>query len=167
MVTHYGQYGPGIESRWRWDFLHLSKPALGPPSLLYNGYQVSFPEVKRRGRGADRPPLSSAEVNTPFWSSWPVLGWTFIKKWPSFRETCCVHSVKWFMSWRTWRQAPLKRCYERLSTRLHAAHPKGSNFTVIAVRSSNPIHKVPKPNSWMANLTLNFHHSFLLTVYAT
>ena len=29
----------------------------GPPSLLYNGYKVSFPGVKRPGRGVDHPPL--------------------------------------------------------------------------------------------------------------
>ena len=28
--THYMLDGPGIESRWRRDFLHLSRPALGP-----------------------------------------------------------------------------------------------------------------------------------------
>jgi hypothetical protein len=28
----------------------------GPPSLLYNGYRVSFPGVKRPGRGVDHPP---------------------------------------------------------------------------------------------------------------
>jgi hypothetical protein len=33
-----------------------------PPSLLYDGYRVSFPLVKRPGRGVDHPPLSSAEV---------------------------------------------------------------------------------------------------------
>jgi hypothetical protein len=34
----------------------------GPPSLLYNGYRVSFPGVKRPGRGVDHPPPSNAEV---------------------------------------------------------------------------------------------------------
>jgi hypothetical protein len=34
----------------------------GPPSLLYNGYRVSLPRVKRRRRGLDHPPTSSAEV---------------------------------------------------------------------------------------------------------
>jgi hypothetical protein len=34
----------------------------GPPSLLYNGYRVSFPGVKRPGRGVDHPPTFSAEV---------------------------------------------------------------------------------------------------------
>jgi len=34
----------------------------GPPSLLCTGYRVSFPEVKRPGRGVDHPPTSSAEI---------------------------------------------------------------------------------------------------------
>jgi hypothetical protein len=28
----------------------------GPPSLVYNGYLVSFPGLKRPGRGVDHPP---------------------------------------------------------------------------------------------------------------
>ena len=46
--TSYGLDGPGIESRWGRDFPHLSKPALGPPSLLYKGYRV-FPGGKAAG----------------------------------------------------------------------------------------------------------------------
>jgi hypothetical protein len=34
----------------------------GPPSLLYNRYRVSFPGVKRSGRGVDHPPWSSARI---------------------------------------------------------------------------------------------------------
>jgi len=30
IVTRYGMDGPGIEFRWGWDFLHPSRPALGP-----------------------------------------------------------------------------------------------------------------------------------------
>jgi hypothetical protein len=30
IATGYGLEGPGIESRWRRDFPHLSRPALGP-----------------------------------------------------------------------------------------------------------------------------------------
>jgi hypothetical protein len=56
----------------------------GPPSLLYNGYRVSFPGVKRRGRGFNHPPPSSARVKervklylySPSGPSWPVLGRT-------------------------------------------------------------------------------------------
>jgi hypothetical protein len=33
-----------------------------PPSLLYNGYRVSFPGVKRPGNGVNHPPTSGAEV---------------------------------------------------------------------------------------------------------
>lgn len=36
------------------SFSHPSRSALGPPSLLYNGYRV-FPEVLRLGRGVDHP----------------------------------------------------------------------------------------------------------------
>ena len=32
------------------------------PTLLYNGYRVSFPGLKLPGCGVDHPPLSSAEV---------------------------------------------------------------------------------------------------------
>ena len=53
----------------------------GPPSLLYNGYRVSLPGVKRQGRGVDHPPPYSAEVKervelylySPSGLSWPVL----------------------------------------------------------------------------------------------
>jgi hypothetical protein len=30
IATGYGLGSPGIESRWGWDFMHLSRPALGP-----------------------------------------------------------------------------------------------------------------------------------------
>jgi hypothetical protein len=40
---------------------HPDRP-WGPPSLLYNGYRVSFPGVKQRRRGVDHLTISSAEV---------------------------------------------------------------------------------------------------------
>ena len=46
--TPYGLDGPGIEYRWRRDFPHPSRPALGPPNLLYKGYRV-FPGGKTTG----------------------------------------------------------------------------------------------------------------------
>jgi hypothetical protein len=62
---------------------HPDRP-WGPPNLLYNGYRVSFPGVKRPGRGVDHPPPSSAEVKervevylySPSGPLWPVLGRT-------------------------------------------------------------------------------------------
>jgi hypothetical protein len=47
--------GQGIESRWGLDFPHPSGPVLGPCHVLCNGYLVSFPGVKRPGRGVDHP----------------------------------------------------------------------------------------------------------------
>ena len=62
IATEYGLDGPGIESRWGRDFLHLSSRPWSPPSLLYNGYRV-FPGGKERpGRDADTSPPSSAVV---------------------------------------------------------------------------------------------------------
>jgi len=52
-----------------------------PPSLLYNGYRISFPEVKRPGLGVDHTPCSAEvkeRVELYLYShsgpSWPVLG---------------------------------------------------------------------------------------------
>ena len=57
--TLYRLDGPGFEPQRGWDL--LPRP-WGPPSLLYNGYRLSFPGVKRPGRGVNHPPPSSAEV---------------------------------------------------------------------------------------------------------
>jgi len=53
-----------------------------PSILLYNGSRLSFPGVKRPGRGVVHPPPFSAEVKerlqlyfySPSGLSWPVLG---------------------------------------------------------------------------------------------
>jgi len=56
--TSCGLGGPGIESRWGWDFTHLSRAALG----LVHGYRV-FPGSKERtGRDSEPSPPSSALV---------------------------------------------------------------------------------------------------------
>jgi len=49
--TRYGMDGPGIESRWRRDFPHPSRPALGPTKSTIQ----LVPGVKRSGRGVDHP----------------------------------------------------------------------------------------------------------------
>jgi hypothetical protein len=56
----------------------------GSPSLLYHGYQVFFPGVKRPSRGVYQSPRSRDEVKervelhvySPSGSSWPVIGRT-------------------------------------------------------------------------------------------
>ena len=84
VVTSCGLGGSGIESRWGRNFSHPSPDRpWDPPRLLYNGHRVSFPEVKRPGRGANHPPSPSAEFEervelscSPSGSSWPVIGRT-------------------------------------------------------------------------------------------
>jgi hypothetical protein len=60
------------------DFLQASRPALGPPSLLYKG---SFPWVMQLQHGVHHPPLLGAEVKegaelylySPSVTSWKVI----------------------------------------------------------------------------------------------
>jgi hypothetical protein len=80
-ATRNGLDGPGIESGGGCGKMfcsHLDRP-WGPPSLLYNGYRVSFPGVKRPGRGVDTHPHLVPELYlySPSGPSWPVLGRTF------------------------------------------------------------------------------------------
>jgi hypothetical protein len=56
----------------------------GPPSLLYNGYRVSFQGVRRSRRGIDHPPQCGAKVkertqlHCHSGPSWPVIGCTLL-----------------------------------------------------------------------------------------
>jgi hypothetical protein len=56
IATRYGLDGPGIESRWRRDFPHPSRPDLGPTQPPIQWVPGLFPGVKRPGRGVDHPP---------------------------------------------------------------------------------------------------------------
>ena len=84
IATRYGLDGPGIESRWRWDFLHPSRPALGPTQPPIQWVPGISRGLKRSGRGVDHLSPSSAEVegrvelylNSPAGPSWPVIGRT-------------------------------------------------------------------------------------------
>ena len=69
----------GIESRWRRDSPHLSRLALGPPSLLYNGYRVFLGVKSGRGVLLTTHPLlvpwsrkSRAIPLLPLWAVRPV-----------------------------------------------------------------------------------------------
>ena len=52
----------GIDSRGERGFPHPSRPTLGPPSLLYNGYRVFSPEVKRPGHDVNHPPRAARRL---------------------------------------------------------------------------------------------------------
>ena len=63
IATRYGLDGPGIESRLGEIFRTHPDLPWGPPSLLYNGYRIFFPGVKRPGALCWPPtPIISAEV---------------------------------------------------------------------------------------------------------
>jgi hypothetical protein len=62
MANGYGLDSPRIESRWGRDFLHLSRPVLGPTNFLYNGYRVFPGGGIRPERDADPSAPYSVEV---------------------------------------------------------------------------------------------------------
>jgi hypothetical protein len=57
IATAYGVDGPGIESRWRRDFPHLSRPALGPSQPPVQWVQSISRGEERPAREADTSPL--------------------------------------------------------------------------------------------------------------
>jgi hypothetical protein len=82
IATHHGLKGLGIASWGGQIFRSCPDWSWGPPSLLYDGYQVCFQGVKRPGCGINHLPPSSAEVKErvelylycPSGPSWTVLG---------------------------------------------------------------------------------------------
>jgi hypothetical protein len=83
IATHYGLDSWGIESRWGGGarFSTLVQTGRGAHPAYYTVGTGSFSGVKRRGRGVDHPPPSSAEVKervelcfySPSGPSWTVL----------------------------------------------------------------------------------------------
>jgi hypothetical protein len=69
-ATRYGLDGPRIESRWRRDFPHPSRPALRPTQPPIHRVPAALPGVKRPGRGVDHlahvaPRLKEEQIYTP------------------------------------------------------------------------------------------------------
>ena len=62
IVTGYGLDGPGIESRWRQNFPHLSIPALRPTQPPVQWVQGLSRVKEWLWRDADASPPSSAVV---------------------------------------------------------------------------------------------------------
>jgi hypothetical protein len=61
IATGYGLDGPGIESRWKQDFPHLSRPVLGPTQPPVQ-WVLGLSQGYRPGHDTDLSPPSSAEV---------------------------------------------------------------------------------------------------------
>jgi hypothetical protein len=70
--TRYTLDGPEVESLWRRDFPHLSRPSSGLNQPLYNGYRV-FPRVRFSGRGVVHLTSTSVELKEYSYTS-PILG---------------------------------------------------------------------------------------------
>ena len=62
IATHYGENGPGIESRWGARISELVQTDHETHQVSYAMGTGSFPAVKWAGRGANNPPLSSVDV---------------------------------------------------------------------------------------------------------
>ena len=62
IATRYGLDGPGIESRWRRDFPHPSRPVLGPTQPPVQWVLGLSQGKYRPERDADPSPPSSAVV---------------------------------------------------------------------------------------------------------
>ena len=78
--TRYGLNGPGVESRWRRDFVHPPIPALGPtqtpkqwaPGLSRGGVWYWPPPPPSRAEAKERVELYIYSLSAP---SLPVLRW--------------------------------------------------------------------------------------------
>ena len=78
IATSYGLGGPWLDSWWGVEFslLHVGpdRPS-GPPSLLYNGYRVSFLGVGWPERGVNHKLSPSADAGDKYRStSTPPMG---------------------------------------------------------------------------------------------
>ena len=88
IATRYGLESPGIESWWRQDFPHPSRPVLGPTQLAVQWIPGLSRGVKRPGRGAHHPPPSQCRghervglyLYSPSGPQWHVIGRTFTFK---------------------------------------------------------------------------------------
>jgi len=77
--------GSGIESRWGGGEIFRTRQTGRGTHVAYDGYMLSLPGLRRRGRGVEHPPPSIADVKEraplylffPVGPSWPVMGWTF------------------------------------------------------------------------------------------
>jgi len=140
-----------IESWWGRDFPHPSRPALGTPSLLYNGYLV-FPGGKERG--VDYPTPSTADVKErvelylcfPSRPLWPVLGWPYLYLYPSPAlqlelEPESNNSPSFVWQLTTFIPRPL-----HLTCRVHKRTTKSGHLSV-SLRTGAPL----LPTVWLAH----------------
>jgi hypothetical protein len=131
-ATRYGLDGPVLNPGGAEIFRTRLDRRWGPPSLLYNGYRVSFLGVKRTGSGVNHPHPSSAEVEervqlylySPSGPSRPLLGRT--------EPLSFFRSVSWDVSrqpvarvFKVFKKIRSTRCPETSAT----TTPKSEDFS--------------------------------------
>ena len=75
-TTRYGLDGPGIESRRGEIFRTSPEWPWNPHNLLYNGYRLCIPGVKRPGHGVNHPPLLAPRLKKRLELYLCFLHWT-------------------------------------------------------------------------------------------
>ena len=129
IATDYGLDGPGIESRWRRDFPHLSKLALGGPKLA--SYTIVdhpphlAPRLKKEQTYTSTPPISRTACTEPQCLYKRILEWkpigTRIRGRPRKRWIADIEEDMQIMGVRRWRKqceetAEWKRITEKAKT---------------------------------------------------
>jgi hypothetical protein len=109
ITTRYGLDGPGIELPLAAKFSAPFQTGTGAHPASYTMVTASFPGLKRRGRGVDHSPPSSAEVTErvelyiyfPFRPSWLFLGWDLLYLFTIFCGviSCSSSLIFWYMIW--------------------------------------------------------------------
>jgi hypothetical protein len=91
IVLRCGLDGQGIESWWGKISCTCPDWPWGPPSLLYNGYQVSFPGVQEPWHGIDHPPHLVPRYLKSLWAfmAFSRVNFTFLSQFFSWFCFCC------------------------------------------------------------------------------
>jgi len=86
IATWYSLDSPKFESWWGWEYLHLSRPVLGPTQPAVQWVPGLLPRPRQLGHGVDHPPPSGMEVKErvelylyfPTGPLCPILGWLYL-----------------------------------------------------------------------------------------
>ena len=106
IATGYGVDGPGTESRWGWDFPHLSRPALGPTQPPVQWVPGLSRGKERLGRDADPSrllvPWSWKDRAIPLLPLWAVRPVQSLSACTRMTFTFTFYTNMWLLSYELW-----------------------------------------------------------------